>query len=397
MDVITLSREYNTLSQEKKVFSGNGKTVMILTGEASGDLHGAGLVRAIREMDQRISFIGAGGAFLRKEGCQLFLDIRELSVMGFTEVLGKLPSVLKALKTAKGILRNRRPNLLILIDFPGFNLHVAKTAHRLGIPVLYYISPKVWAWRPGRIRTLKKRVDRMAVIFPFEEAFYRDHRMAVSYVGHPLLDGPLRGLSNDSGNIGKTGKTIALLPGSREKEILMLLPVMMEAAKILRCEKPDLKFRISVAPSLDKGLVEHIVGPYRSTLDFDLVPEGVYEIFKTADFVVAASGTVTLEAAIAGIPMVVLYKMSRLSYFLAKHLVKVKFASPVNLIAGKDVVPELLQDSAEPRNIAGTVLDILSNDARYGLMRKELDGVRRLLGEPGASGRVARIALEMMS
>jgi lipid-A-disaccharide synthase len=385
------------LIQAKKASPRTGKTVMILTGEASGDLHGAKLVKAVAELDKNISFIGSGGIFLKKEGCELFFDIRELSVMGLTEVLVKLPAVLKALITAKSILRNRRPDLLILIDFPEFNMLVAKTARRLGIPVLYYISPKVWAWRPGRIRTLKKRVDRMAVIFPFEENFYRGHDMAVTYVGNPLLDGPLFAVGDYLGQSGKSGKTIALLPGSREKEILKILPVMMEAAKILSAENPGFRFRVSVAPSLDKSLVEQIVNPYQSALSFDMVAEGVHEIFKTADFVVAASGTVTLEAAIAGIPMVVLYKMSTLSYFLAKRLVKVKYASPVNLIAGREVVPELLQDKAEPENIAGTILEILSDDAAYMRMRNDLADVKRLLGEPGASRRVARIALEMIS
>ena len=369
---------------------------MILTGEASGDLHGANLVKAIRKIDSHISFFGTGGKALKKEGSELFLDIKSLSVMGLTEVLAKMHLILKALRESKQILKERRPNLLILIDFPEFNLTVAKTAKRLGIPVLYYISPKVWAWRSGRIKTIKARVDRMVIILPFEEEFYRNENIPYTYVGHPLMDTKLSEYPYPSID-EKEDKIIGILPGSREKEVLRILPEIMETAKLLSKEQKDLKFLVSVAPSLDISLIHHIVDPYRSEINLGITTDSVYDIFKILDFAIAASGTVTLEAAIAGIPMVVLYKMSSMSYFFARRLVKLKYASLVNLIAGREVVPELLQNDANPKNIAVTINRLLKDETALDQMKNELIKVRTSLGEPGASTRVAKIALEMMT
>ena len=374
-----------------------GKTVMLLVGEASGDFHGANLVKAIRELDGTLSFLGTGGKALKKEGVETFFDIRSLSVMGLTEVVSKLHLVLKALHNAKRLLKERRPDLLILIDFPEFNLNVAKAAKKYGIPVLYYISPKVWAWRSNRVKIIQKRVDRMAIILPFEREFYSRHDIPVTYVGHPLMDVRLFQHAEKPDKKKKGETIIAVLPGSREKEILGLLPVMMASARLLSNKLNNLTFLISVAPSIDRCLVDDVVTPYRSELQFEVISDSVYDIFSVADFAMAASGTVNLEAAIAGIPMVVLYKMSALSYFLAEHLVKLEHASLVNLIAGKEVVPELLQKEANPEKIADTVHRILTDDNILDQMKKELAHVKSVLGGPGASHRVARIALEMMA
>lgn len=370
---------------------------MIIAGEASGDLHGSNLIKAVRKIDNGISFSGIGGTAMKAQGVDLFFNIKSLSVMGVTEVLLKLSIVYKALKDTKRRLRNHRPDLLILVDFPGFNLNIAKTAKKQGIPVLYYISPKVWAWRSDRVKKIKTFVDHMAIILPFEQEFYRNQHVPVTYVGHPLMDTMLSEYVASGGGNKGSRKVIGLLPGSRENEITGILPVMMEAAKLLSDRQEKLKFVVSMAPSIDPNLIDKITAPFQSGIHVEMTTTGVHEIFKKVDFIMAASGTVTLEAAIAGIPMVVLYKMSGISYFLAQKLVKVHHASLVNLIAGKEVVPELLQHEANPKNIAATVWGILSNNATYEKMKDDLARVKNKLGGPGASHRVAKIAMGMIT
>ncbi len=371
------------------------KSMMIITGEASGDLHGSNLVKAIHRIEPEISFFGIGGTKLQEAGTSLFYNIRSLSVMGLTEVFCKLPAIIKALNDAKRYLRTKHPDLLILIDFPEFNLKLAGEAKKHGIPVLYYISPKIWAWRTGRVKKIKSLVNRMAIILPFEEQFYREQGMETVYVGHPLLD---TGLSDISFHFEENQhkKIIGLLPGSREKEVTGILPVMMAAAVRLTVLDGEFFFIVSVAPSMDPVLIEKIVAPFRSTVRFDVVTQDVKDIFKTCGFLMAASGTVTLEAAIAGIPMVVLYKMSPLSYWLAKKVVRLEHASLVNLIAGKKVVPELLQNEASPEIIGKTVWRLIKDPEERRIMKNELYEVRKKLGEPGASDRVARIAVNMV-
>jgi lipid-A-disaccharide synthase len=367
---------------------------MVVAGEASGDLHGANLVRALKKKDQ-VSCFGIGGPAMENAGVDLIFPIKGLSVMGVTEVLAKLPSILKALALAKDALKQRHPDLLILIDFPDFNLKVAKAAKILDIPVLFYISPKIWASRPGRAKKLKKLVSHMALILPFEKGFYEQYDIPATYVGNPLLDTGL--LKVSSGVQEKQGeKVIGLLPGSRVGEVARLLPVMMEAAKQLSIKNPEYRFLVSLASSIDSSWVEGMVSPYRGTVHAEIVPGEISGVFEKSDFLIAASGTVTLEAAIFGIPMVVVYKMSFISHWVAKMLVQVRFISLVNLIAGKAIVPELIQSQANPNIIAETTIEIMEDPERLRQMRNDLKNVRKLLGEPGASDRVADIALKMM-
>ncbi len=372
------------------------KCVMIIAGEASGDIHGAKLVRAMQQKNNGLFFCGIGGKALKEAGVKVFVDASELAVVGITEAFSKMSTLLKGMAVAKKTLKEIRPDLLILIDFPDFNLHVAGTAKKLGIPVLYYISPQIWAWRPARVKKIGERVNHIAVILPFEEDFYRKHEIPVTFVGHPLLDDqplaankvlekPMRGIS-----------VIGLLPGSRDREIARHLPVMLDAAKILRERMNGLSFVVSLAPGVKRQYVEGIIQGHTAAAGFELVADGVEKIFERSGFVIASSGTVTLESAISGTPMVIIYKMSPLSYWLGKALVRVKHVGLVNLISGKALVPELLQDEASSGRIADTVFEMLSDPPRLERLRRELLAIKEVLGGPGASERVADIAVKML-
>jgi len=365
---------------------------MIIAGEASGDLHGSNVVRAMKQRDNSLFFCGIGGQLLKQAGMRIMMDASEISVVGITEVLSKAANIWRGMSLAKEMLRTMRPDLLILIDFPDFNLRVAAIAKRLGIPVLYYISPQVWAWRQGRVKKIAKIVDHLAVIFPFEEAFYRKHRIPVTFVGHPLLDMPL--IENSHFSL-LTSHLIGFLPGSREGEIIRHLPVMLKSAQILSQRQKDLKFLVSLAPSLERSLIDKIFAQYPSEADIEIV-NGTAPVFEKASLVVAASGTVTLETALSGTPLMVMYKVSPLSYRIGRALIKVKHISLVNLVAGRGIVPELIQDQASPENIADTVMNMLGDPAGLRQLSKTLSGLRHLLGGSGASGRVADIAMNML-
>ena len=371
---------------------------MIVTGEASGDQHGAMLVSAMRRRDPALSFCGIGGRALRAEGVKIVVEASTLSVVGITEVAAKIPTLFKALNTAKQLLKQWRPALLILIDFPDFNLNVAARAKKLGIPVLYYISPQLWAWRSGRIRKIGKRVDHMAVILPFEEAFYRKHGVSATFVGHPLIDAVSDSAPPDADFRNRISAlpTIGLLPGSRDKEVLRHLPVMLTAAGMLQERFGPLRFIVSGASSVEKSMVQDLLRSGDPVESMTLSTDPVRKLFRQTDLVVAASGTVTLEAAIAGTPMVVIYRVSPLSYRLARALVHVRHVGLANLIAGREVVPELIQNDATPEKITRTVGEMLKNGNRLEQMRREMRMVRKRLGEPGVSRRVADIAMEMI-
>jgi len=372
------------------------KCVMIIAGEASGDLHGSRLVTAMRKRDNALFFCGIGGQALKAAGVRVFVDASELSVVGITEAFSKLPHLLKGMAVAKRTLKRLLPDLLILIDFPDFNLNVAAFAKKLGIPVLYYISPQIWAWRPGRVKKIGKLVDHMAVILPFEEDFYKKHEIPVTFVGHPLLDANFdygkKAFKNPDDNIS----VIGLLPGSREREIARHLPIMLGAAQILLKRINNVKFVISLAPDVKRKSVEEIVNKKKGAADFEIVSGQVRKIFEKSSVVIAASGTVTLESAIAGTPMVIIYKVSPISYWLGRAMIQVKHIGLVNLITGKKIVPELLQDQASPIRIADTVFSMLSDAPGLEKLRLELLQVKDALGGPGAADRVADIAIGIL-
>ena len=369
--------------------------IMIIAGEASGDMHGAKLAQAIKKHAGNAFLFGVGGSAMHTEGVRLIVNAGTISVVGITEALSRLPTIYRAMTTVKKALGKLKPDLLILIDFPDFNFHVAAAAKNLGIPVLYYISPQIWAWRQSRVHKIKRLVDHMAVILPFEAAFYRKYHVPVTFVGHPLLDGILPAPDRLPATTDMEKPGIGLIPGSREKEVTTLLPVMLQAAKIINRTLPTSPFLVSCAESMDAGLVSAIVSQYASTMEIEVIKGSIDRVFKQSRMVIAASGTVTLEAALYGMPTVIIYKVSPLSYWIGKRLIKVKHIGIANLIANKELQPELIQDDASPQIIAHTVTAMINDPERLRQMQKELVGIRDLLGGAGASDRVARIALSL--
>ena len=372
------------------------RKIMIVAGEASGDMHGARLVKAMQAHDPGLGFFGVGGEALRQAGVRIRVDNSEIAVVGLSEALSKLGILFSALRTVKEDLRSIRPHLVIVIDFPDFNLRVSKMAKRLGIPVMYYISPQIWAWRTGRVKKIKKVVDHMVVIFPFETAFYEKWHVPVTFVGHPLLDNASFWTSGGSKeDLRGKGPLIGLLPGSRNEEIRHLLPTMVEAADILSKRLSDVRFAIPVASSVDKGLVEAITKQGASR--FLIVSDRLHDILAEAALAVTASGTVTLEAAIAGTPMIIVYKLSGFSYWVGRCLIRVEHIGLVNLVAGRRVVPELIQHEASAENISRHVLEMLTDEHGLLAMRRQLCDVVKRLGHPGASERAAEVAMGLLA
>jgi len=374
------------------------RRILIIAGEASGDLHGSNLVRQMKAIEPGLRFYGVGGRKMREAGVELAADIADMAVVGLTEVVKKIPAILGVRRKLKLSLGRERPALAIFIDYPDFNLPMAKLAKSRGIPVFYYISPQVWAWRKGRIGQIGRTVDRMAVILPFEEELYRASGVDVSFVGHPLLDAVKTRYGRDEAlrRFGlKDGvRTIALLPGSRPSEVERMLPVMMRMAAILERELSSLQFVLPVADSLPAQTVEDILGPFGTRVA--LVRDDIYDAVAVADLAVVTSGTATLETALLEKPMIIVYKMSMVSYAVGRMVVKAPCIGLVNIIAGKKIVPELLQGDAGAERMAAEAMDILSSPERQAAMKRELSLLRRNMGTAGASERAARIALAAM-
>ena len=383
---------------------------MIVAGEASGDLHGANLVRAMQARDTDLRFCGMGSRELAEAGVTILCDASKLAVVGITEVFSHLGDILRARRTLIKRMRSHRPDLLILIDYPDFNLWLASAAKKMAIPVLYYISPQVWAWRRGRVRKIKRLVDKMAVILPFEQEFYRHRGMEVDFVGHPLVD-ELTGIAgkpplpltaneqqvNGTASADTARQVIGLVPGSRRREIATLLPVFLAAARLLAQSraKPPI-FLLPMAPGLGRQTLEENGLDQYPELDIRISDQDRHTTMAACDAVMAASGTVTLELAILGVPTVATYRFSPLTYLIGRLLVNVPHGTLVNLVAGREVIPELIQDRAEPLAISREMADLLDNPTRRQTMLKDLAEVREKLGRGGASQKAADLAISLM-
>jgi lipid-A-disaccharide synthase len=383
-------RRYTKLSSKK--------SVMIVAGEASGDMYGAQLVYAMRDLDPHTTFYGIGGPKMELAGVRVLHDASLLSVVGFAEILPRIRYIFRVLKELKQLLKRSPPDLLVLIDYPGFNLNLAKRAHALDIPVLYYIPPQLWAWRERRVKKIAQRVNRVAVILPFEGEFYQKRGLEVDYVGHPLLDLP-PGRSNEEIRQAlsispELDPILALLPGSRAEEINRLMPAMVDAAEIISRSYPGLCCVLPLASTVSEDLVNSYLKD--TTIDIRVAGFDSKELLSIADLAFIASGTATLEAAITETPMVITYKVSPFSYILGRYLAKVSFIGLVNLVAGRAIAPELIQGNATASRLAEEGLTLLEDERARGKMIRDLQLVKERLGRGGASREAASIAKDMM-
>ncbi|HEV8713738.1 MAG TPA: lipid-A-disaccharide synthase [Candidatus Binatia bacterium] len=367
--------------------------ILLVAGEASGDAHGADLVNALKCQAPGIEVFGVGGQYLREAGMHTLVDTAAIAGMGLFEARDKLKALVRAYRQLTAILRTAPPDLLVLIDFPEFNLRLAKIAKRVGVQVFYYISPQVWAWRRRRVYTIARRVDRLAAVFPFEPAFYAAHGCTVDFVGHPLVDRvhPDRSREETRQRYGLdlARKTIALLPGSRAQEVRYLLDPLLGATTLLG---NNYQFVIAVASTLNETDLREWVGQNK----IPVVQGDTYNLLHAADLALVASGTATLETALLERPMVIVYRLAPLTYALARLIVRVPFIGMPNLIAERRVVPELIQSEVTPTRIAAEARQLLENPQAYRLAQEGLREVRRRLGPGGAAERTATLILEML-
>jgi lipid-A-disaccharide synthase len=371
---------------------------MIVAGEASGDLHGSNLVKEVLRSNPGLLFFGMGGPKMREAGVTTLADSSEMAVVGLIEVISHLPVIYRAFSTLKRIIRTDPPDLLILIDYPDFNLFLAKVAKRAGVRVLYYISPQIWAWRIGRVKKIARMIDRMAVVFPFEIPFYEKEGVPVTFVGHPLVDivhpTMARAEAQACFGLDPARKTVGLFPGSRKGEILHLFATILEAAALLKKHYPDLQFILPLASSLSGTDIASFLES--SPLDIRVIEGKGYDVMQVCDAIITVSGTVTLEAALMEVPMVIIYRVAPLTYAVGKRLIKVDHIGICNIVAGERVVRELIQDDAEPAWIAAEIGRILTDDGYAAEMRAKLAGIRAKLGSGGGSARIAGVVLDMI-
>jgi lipid-A-disaccharide synthase len=377
------------------------KKVMIMSGEASGDLHGANLARELWKQDPSMIIYGVGSKQMQGAGVRMLADAKEISVVGITEVLTHLGVIYRVYASLKRFLKRERPDLLILIDFPDFNIMLGKAAQKSGIPVIYYISPQVWVWRKGRIKTIARLIKAMIVVFPFEVPLYEKAGVDVRFVGHPLTDVVQSELTKERAKsvfgLDASRRTIALLPGSRKSELTHLLPDMLAAAKILSTRFQDLQFILPVAPTLDQDFLRPFVE--QCGVPVRMIEGRVYDVLRASDAAIVTSGTATLETGLMAIPMVIVYRVSAITYSILSRLVHsgLKHVGLVNIVADERLVPELIQEELTPQHMADAIARMLTDPVYYDQIRVGLDRVRKRLGDGGASARAASVVREFLA
>lgn len=376
----------------------NPLTVMFSAGESSGEQHAANMFLELKKQCPDIKGIGMGGAKMAQAGIDIRYDSANIAVIGVIEVLKHYGEIRRALTTMKQLLAEQRPDLLVCVDYKEFNFKLARYAKRIGIKVLFYVSPQVWAWRPGRVKAYGEVIDMMAVIFPFETAYYDAENVPVRYVGHPSVDKvrPLHTKAEDlvSYKLNQNNPVVGLLPGSRANEIKRMLPVMLAAAEQLQIAFPRIQFVLPQADSISDALLHDYLKS--SSINVTVVKNQPYDVIQCCDAVMTTSGTATLEISLLTVPMVIVYKLAPSTYWLGRWLVNIPFIGLPNIVAGKAIVKELIQHEATPKNLAAEVQRILSDDQYAAQMRENLSQVKQLLGQGGGSKNMAELALEML-
>jgi len=365
---------------------------MISVGEASGDLHGASVARALKAIQPDVKLFGMGGQAMLEAGVDIVYDIADLGIIGFVEVIKNLPRLFRLRDTLAELMERERPDVLVIIDYPGFNMKLAKIAKNKGIPVVSYISPSVWAWGRGRAKEVAETVQKVAAIFPFEADVYREAGANVAFVGHPLLDIVKTTMAQQEAfeyfSASSEEPVVLLLPGSRQQEITNLLPVMLETAEKIADQIPKCQFFLPIASTISREMIQNIISKYK--VEVILTKDRTYDLMNMAHIAIAASGTVTLEAALLKLPTIIIYKTAMLTYFLGKILVKIPYISLPNIVAGRKIVPELLQYAVTADNIAKEAMPLLMEPTIHKAVVTDLEEVRRKLGATGAVHRVAQ-------
>lgn len=383
--------EHENLTTQKTIH------ILIIAGETSGDMHGAELIKEMKASQTGLSFFGIGGDRMIAQGLQPIRHSSEMAFLGFIEVVKHLRFINRVFHEMLDALEAHRPALVILIDYPGFNLRFARLAKQRGFRTLYYISPQIWAWKKGRLKKMVRTIDRMLVILPFEVDLYREKGMDAHFVGHPLKGRSVpkqkRSAFIQKHHLNGDSPLVGLLPGSRKQEIAKLLPEMSQACLYIQAQLPDAQFILGMAPDLTE--TDYL--PFIKTkAKIVLVDHDTYGVMAHAHAVLVASGTATLETALFGTPMVICYKMASLSYVLGRLLIKIKCIGLVNIVVDKKIVPELIQNHANAREMASTILPMLKDPEYIQRLKTDLNHVSNLLGEFGASKRAAKLALEML-
>lgn len=374
---------------------------MISCGEASGDLYAGALAQHLHELEPGVEIFGFGGDRLAAAGADLIDDYRHHHVTGLAEVIAQLPRTYALYRRLVTAAHDRRPDIFVAIDFPDFNFRLGAALHDIGVPVVYYVSPQLWAWRSGRLKTMKEFVDRVLPIFPFEEALYREAGIPVEFLGHPLVDlaTPTQDRAGFLASLGldPAAPTVALLPGSRPNELREILPDLMEAASLVSAEIPDVQFVLARAPHLGDDLLapalEALATGDGDGLRLAIVSGRADDVLASADVVLTASGTATVQTALHGKPMVIVYRLSKFTYMLGRRFVKIDTFGMVNVIAGRKIVPELIQDGFTPRAASQEIVRMLTDDTYRAQVTMDVAEVRRRLGGPGASRRAAEAVL----
>jgi lipid-A-disaccharide synthase len=374
------------------------KNIVVIAGEASGDAHAARMLTELKLLAPNYNVKGIGGDKMRAAGVETFVDFSELAVMGLIEVIKRYRSLKKVFNRTVDLLKSERPDLLILVDYPGFNLKLAKEANALGIKVLYYISPKVWAWRAGRIKTIKQYVDHMAVLFPFEVSIYKDAGVPVTCVGHPLVDAVKKELTIEQAKaklgINIEQQVLGLFPGSRRSEVEVLLPIMIEAAERVHKKVENINVVVPLATGLDRKIVEPILA--KSVLDIKLVDDDFYELTSACDAIVAASGTVTLEIALLGVPHFISYRVSPISYTILSRFVKIPYVGLCNIVTGENVILELLQNEVTAERFEKELMPLLSESNSKENAEVIRQQVLSALGPSGGAYNAAELVVSLL-